>query len=189
MYNVLLCLYFVLRALFGLCVFHLLCFLCMAISYQDFVAKARERFEKRKNRTGGRYQFTEHSRYKMQQYNLSEQRVTRIIRAPKRTEEGIAHETIAVMQPAAIKRDEDGKEKWTQEIWVMFVKQGTKNKEQGSTNNERETDKQGLCSPLPAPCSLRIISAWRYPGMSPKRNPIPEEILRELETGEVFDEE
>ena len=31
---------------------------------------------------------------------------------------------------------------------------------------------------------IRIISAWRYPGMSPKNNPIPEEILREI--GEVI---
>lgn len=36
---------------------------------------------------------------------------------------------------------------------------------------------------------IRIISAWRYPGMSSKRNPIPEEILRELETGETFEDE
>ncbi len=152
--------------------------------------KARERFDKRRAHQGGRYRFTEHSRYKMQQYNLSEQRVTRIIRAPKRTEEGIAQKTIAVMQPGTVKRDALGKETWTQEIWVMFVKQGTTNKEQGARTKERETkDKQGFRSPFPAPCSLKIISAWRYPGMSPKRNPIPEEILRELETGEMIDEE
>jgi len=27
---------------------------------------------------------------------------------------------------------------------------------------------------------LKIISAWRYPGKSPKNNPIPEEILKEI---------
>jgi len=27
---------------------------------------------------------------------------------------------------------------------------------------------------------INIISAWRYPGVSPKRNPIPEEILNEI---------
>lgn len=27
----------------------------------------------------------------------------------------------------------------------------------------------------------RIISAWRYPGQSPKRNPIPKEILEEVQ--------
>lgn len=162
----------------------------MAVSYQDFVKKARERFDKRRAHQSGRYQFTEHSRYKMKQYNLSEQRVTRIIRAPKRTEEGVAHKTIAVMQPGTVKRDAKGKETWTQEIWVMFVKQGAKSNEQGTRNKERKTrDRQDSCSPLSVPCSLRIISAWRYPGMSPKRNPIPEEILRELETGETFEDE
>lgn len=27
---------------------------------------------------------------------------------------------------------------------------------------------------------IRVITAWRYPGESPKRNPIPQEILREI---------
>jgi hypothetical protein len=158
----------------------------MATPYQDFVKKARERFEKRKAHQSGRYQFTEHSRFKMQQYNLSEQRVTRIIRAPKRTEEGIAEKTIAVMQPGGtVKRDAKGKETWTQEIWVMFVRQSAKNSQQ-KTEDTRDNNPRFL---LPAHCSLKIISAWRYPGMSPKRNPIPDEILRELETGEVFEDE
>ena len=145
------------------------------VSYQDFVAKARLRFDKRQANKGGRYQFTEHSRYKMQQYNLSEQRVTRIIRAPKRTEEGIATRTIAVMQPGTVKRDAKGKETWTQEIWVLYQIKNQKSK----IKNES----------LDSQLQLKIISAWRYPGMSPKRNPIPEEILRELETGETFEEE
>ena len=149
----------------------------MSVSYQDFVKKARERFDKRQANTGSRYQFTEHSRYKMQQYNLSEQRVTRIIRAPKRTEEGVAEKTIAVMQPGTIKRDAKGKETWTQEIWVMFVVK--KNQESRIKNQDWGMGSQ----------QLRIISAWRYPGMSPKRNPIPEEILRELETSETFEDE
>ena len=41
------------------------------------------------------------------------------------------------------------------EIWTMFV---TKNKQ------------------------IRIITAWRYPGKSPERDPIPVEILREIKT-------
>ncbi len=160
------------------------------VSYQDFVKKARERFNKRRAHQSGRYQFTEHSRYKMQQYNLSEQRVTRIIRAPKRTEEGIAHNTIAVMQPGTVKRDAKGKETWTQEIWVMFVVK--KNEESRIKNQDGEAN--GILNSQfsirnSANQQIRIVSAWRYPGMSPKRNPIPEEILRELETGETFKEE
>lgn len=157
----------------------------MAVSYRDFVAKARERFDKRKAHQSGRYQFTEHSRYKMKQYNLSEQRVTRIIRAPKRTEEGIAHNTIAVMQPGTVKRDAKGKETWTQEIWVMY----RLCKSKAITNNQNPITKKTQNSEFNQSMQLRIISAWRYPGMSPKRNPIPEEILRELEAGETFEEE
>jgi hypothetical protein len=92
----------------------------MATPYQDFVKKARERFEKRKAHTGGRYQFTEHSRFKMKQYNLSEQRVTRIIRAPKRTEEGIATRTIAVMQPGTLVGANSFVNKDT-EPWTVYV--------------------------------------------------------------------
>lgn len=153
------------------------------VSYQDFVKKARERFDKRQVNARSRYQFTEHSRYKMQQYNLSEQRVTRIIRAPKRTEEGVAEKTIAVMQPGTIKRDAKGKETWTQEIWVMYTTKNYKlrmiDDELKNVNPQSEIRNQ----------QIRIISAWRYPGMSSKRNPIPEEILRELETGETFEDE
>ncbi|MFZ1720218.1 MAG: hypothetical protein WAU28_02590 [Candidatus Moraniibacteriota bacterium] len=160
------------------------------VSYQDFVKKARERFDKRRAHQGGRYQFTEHSRFKMQQYNLSEQRVTRIIRAPKRTEEGIAHKTIAVMQPGTVKRDAKGKETWTQEIWVMYqLRRGEANHKSQITIPKQITNHNSQNPEVNQSTQLRIISAWRYPGMSPKRNPIPEEILRELETGETFDEE
>ena len=156
----------------------------MATSYQDFVAKARARFDKRQAHQGGRYQFTEHSRYKMQQYNLSEQRVTRIIRVPKRTEEGIVSKTIAVMQPGTVKRDAKGKETWTQEIWVMYQIR------RSEANYNPPAERSGFQNPeTNQSVSLKIISAWRYPGMSPKRNPIPDEILRELETGETFEDE
>lgn len=151
----------------------------MPSPYQEFARKARERFlerQKRKANGTGEYAFTAHAQYKMQQYGLSEQRVKNVIRNPRRREEGIVPKTVAVMQPPSVKRDATGKEIWTQEIWVMFQVQSTKNK----------------TSPLVAtPGRLKIISAWRYPGVSPKRNPIPPEILRELEEGstvEVVDE-
>lgn len=60
-------------------------------------------------------QWTAHAKMKMRQYQLSEQRVRRVIHSPKRIEEGIAPDTIAMMSPPSIKND-----KWTQEIWVMF---------------------------------------------------------------------
>ena len=159
--------------------------------YQDFVKKAKVRFAERQQKKAsgtGQYQFTLHAQYKMQQYGLSEQRVRSVIRKPKRREVGIVPRTIAVMQPVSPKKvsgekGQPAKEVWKQEIWVMFQKQSTKNSQQKT--GKISEDSRYL---LTANCCLKIISAWRYPGVSPKRNPIPEEILRELETGEIFEE-
>ncbi len=132
----------------------------------------------------GRYYFTLHSEYKMREYHLSRQRVIRIIRSPKRSEVGIIENTIAVMQPASTKRV-GNKETWTQEIWVMYK----------TGNMKRDMRNKGKLSSVQYPISnitqpeLRIISAWRYPGVSPKRNPIPSDILREIENSEEKDEE
>lgn len=107
--------------------------------------------------------WTSHSKNKMAFYRLSESRVKRVINFPKRIEEGIAENTVALMQPSAVKSKQNspvgvGKriESWTQEIWVMV--QDTKEKR-------------------------KIISAWRYPGMTKPGDPLPEEILNEL----IFD--
>lgn len=96
--------------------------------------------------------WTNHSKIKMKFYGLSESRVKRVLRSPKRIEEGIAENTIALMQPPSVKKRDD-KETWTQEIWVMIQKRGGK---------------------------LRIISAWRYPGKSPEKSPIPKDIINDL---------
>jgi hypothetical protein len=129
----------------------------MASPYQEFLAKARAR--KVSGTTGSGAQllssplvFTKHSEYKMKQYGLSLQKVRGVIRSPKRKEVGIVTSTIAVMQPVSPKKVE-GKDIWKQEIWVLY----------------KEDDG-----------SKKIISAWRYPGVSPKREPIPEDILQEL---------
>ena len=162
----------------------------MSSPYQDFVKKAKERFlekQQRKASGTGAYQFTLHSQYKMQQYGLSEQRVRNVIRNPKRREVGIVPRTVAVMQPVSPKKvsGEKGKsmkEVWKQEIWVMFVRQGSGSRVQGS-------DKRSLSPNSSTLTPLKIISAWRYPGMSPKRDPIPPEILRELEEGSILEAE
>lgn len=90
----------------------------------------------------------------MHQYGLSEARVRRVMHSPKRIEEGIAPKTIAMMQPASIKTVKN-KPAWTQEIWVM-VTQGKSEK--------------------------KVISAWRYPGMTKPGEPLPEEIIREMQS-------
>jgi len=88
-----------------------------------------------------------------------------VVKNPQRTEVGIVKNTIAVMQPASL-RTKDGKRTWSQEIWTMYqIKRKAQNVKLKATGQQR----------------IRLISAWRYPGVSPKRDPIPEEILRELE--------
>jgi len=164
----------------------------MPSPYQVFAEKARERFlerQKKKASGVGTYQFTLHAQYKMKQYGLSAQKVRSVIRNPKRREEGIVPKTVAVMQPVSVKRANDrpsrpgesgrsGGETWKQEIWVLFQIKNQNSKIKNETEDEM---------PLEFPIrytlkakSFKIISAWRYPGISPKRNPIPDEILEEL---------
>jgi hypothetical protein len=104
-----------------------------------------------------KYSWTHHVFGKMRFYGISASRIKRIIRFPKRTEEGIVPGTVAVMQPAGTKR--------YQEIWVMYklAKQATYNKKH-ITNNQK----------------IKIITAWRYPGKSPARDPVPKEIIEEV---------
>lgn len=97
--------------------------------------------------------WTKHSIEKMQFYNLSENRLKRALRNPNRKEEGVAPGTLAIMQRT-------GSKKHPTEIWIMY--QIIKSKTQSQ--------------------KLKVISAWRYPGISPadKKIPIPEDILEEL---------
>lgn len=101
-----------------------------------------------------KYYWTEHVKFKMRFYGLSPQKVLGIISRPQRKEEGIVKNTIAVMKPVS-EKIVNGKKVWKQEIWAMFQK---KVKSKG----------------------IKIISAWRYPGISPQKNPVPAEILEEI---------
>lgn len=124
----------------------------------------------------GRYYFTLHAEYKMREYHLSRQRVIRIIRSPYRREVGIIPNTIAVMQPASTKRV-GNKETWTQELWSLY-----------KVKAEKKLSKTKLEQVLNQ-AELKIISAWRYPGVSPKRDPIPLDILQEIEQQDEENEE
>ncbi len=125
-----------------------------------------------------KYYWTRHSIGKMMQYGLSAQRVIRVIRAPKRIVEGVAKNTIAVMQPASLKKGSDGEKVWTQEIWVMYqIGKNKKNTEKkfSFSGDNIDISKMNLSKP-----QLKIISAWRYPGVSPEGKDLPEEILDEI---------
>lgn len=105
------------------------------------------RFKKPKNT--GEIIWTKHSVEKMWFYNLSENRLKRVLRNPDRKEGGIAPKTLAAMQRT-------GTKKHPTEIWLMY--------------QHKPAEK------------IKIISAWRYPGVSPvgKEIPIPEDIKKAL---------
>jgi len=112
-----------------------------------------------------KYEWTNHVKDKMVYYGISSSLIKRIARFPKRKEEGIAPGTTAVMQPR-------GSGKTSQEIWVMYKELGRRPSSKSQIPNPNFQTKK------------RIISAWRYPGISPvgKKIPIPDEILQELES-------
>ncbi len=93
--------------------------------------------------------WTRHAIEKMKYYGISENKIRNILWRPTRIEEGIAPQTIAIMQSG-------GSQKHPKEIWVMYqtFKRNGKNKK-------------------------RIISTWRYPGISPKGKEIyiPDDVL------------
>ncbi|MFH1769301.1 MAG: hypothetical protein ABH833_01390 [Parcubacteria group bacterium] len=117
-----------------------------------------------------KYQWTNHVKDKMMYYGISVSLVKRIVRHPKRTEEGVALDTIAVMQSGTNKKKPS-------EIWVMY--QDIKRSKGNSPKMNILQSKAFATQP-----KRRIISAWRYPGISPmgKKIPIPDEILQELES-------
>lgn len=126
-----------------------------------------------------KYYWTEHVKFKMKFYGLSAQRVLSVIRSPQRKEEGIVKNTIAVMKPGSIKTTA-GKPVWKQEIWVMYQARGARNIKSQITNPKQITNsKYKIQNTINQ--QIKIISAWRYPGVSPERNPIPPEILAEIE--------
>jgi len=96
--------------------------------------------------------WTLHAKRKMRYYRLSEGRVKRVMKDPDRKELGVAPQTVAVMQKAGTKKNPT-------EIWAMYQK----------VVSQKRT-------------LVKIISAWRYPGISPKGEPppIPEDTLWEL---------
>jgi hypothetical protein len=126
--------------------------------------------------------WTKHSEIKMKQYGLSKNKILNIIRKPERTEEGIVLGTTAMMRtnkvfsnatfkknlrldlkvktsPALLKLR--GVRKAPGEIWLMYKD---------------------------AKDARKIISAWRYPGVTKpgEQVPIPTDIRAYLETSNEF---
>jgi hypothetical protein len=98
----------------------------------------------------GKYIWTRHATAKLRRYGLSASRVIRVIRHPLRIEEGILKGAVAAMQPAGGRR--------YSEIWAMYIPVKSKGRS----------------------LKLKVITAWRYPGRAPERDPVPQEILEEI---------
>lgn len=98
--------------------------------------------------------WTEHAKIKMRQYGLSKSKLLNLLYKPERKERGIADGTTAVMQTKKSYSNAKNK-KPPGEIWLMYE------------------DIKGI---------RKVISAWRYPGISkPGDNiPIPEDIRQYL---------
>lgn len=126
-----------------------------------------------------KFHWTQHSQIKMRQYGLSKQKLLGILHRPERKEKGIVPGTIAVMKtnkvffkPAcrqAGKKQITISKAWQKprrapgEIWLMY-----------KDTNPSTGSVQAI---------KKIISAWRYPGISKpgEEIPIPADIRRELE--------
>ena len=109
-----------------------------------------------------KFYWTRHVADKMRYYGISESLIKRIIRYPKRLEEGVVPDTFAGMTPV-------GSPKRPQEIWAMYSK-----------NSKLKVQNSKFKNPN---SRIIIISAWRYPGISPVREkiPIPQDVLGEIE--------
>ena len=134
------------------------------------------------------YYWTQHAKAKMAYYKLSESRVRRVIKSPLRVEEGIAPDTVAYMQPVSYKT-KNGQKTWNQELWVMVA--AGANKQHITDNLQQEKDvKANNKSKVESSkqdskfkirnSSVRIISAWRYPGMTKPQASLPKAILDEI---------
>jgi len=98
--------------------------------------------------------WTDHAQLKMRQYGLSKSKLLQLLYKPDRKEEGIAPGTTAVMRTN--KAYGNKPKKVNGEIWLMYQ------------------DAKDI---------RKIISAWRYPGVSKpgEKIPIPDDIRQELE--------
>jgi len=130
-------------------------------------------------RTVDKYVWTNHARDKMRFYRLTESRVIRIIRHPVRIEEGVLEGAVACMQPAGsfsassennvfpVRKNSFFKKEKYSEIWAMYVLDGGRESSKSETRNFQKK-------------RIKIITAWRYPGKSPERDPVPAKVLEEV---------
>ena len=127
------------------------------------------RFKEPKNTE--RVKWTQHVKEKMMFYGLSETKIRYVLRRPDRIEEGIALRTTAVMQKTGSKKNPS-------EIWVMYQRKAKSEKRKVKSKEARF---KAQIIKLEREEKIIVISAWRYPGISPQGPPpIPEDIIQEI---------
>ncbi len=155
---------------------------------------------------GDKYLWTLHAQMKMRHYRLTESRVKRVIRHPARVEEGILKNAVAAMQPAEGKKYS---EIWVMYVLLVDAgssalrfrntirpsSDGLAQQEasrSGKAGHHADSPPDGFETATPRPHQssrsggftgrkkIKIITAWRYPGKSPARDPVPQEILKEI---------
>ena len=119
----------------------------------------------------------------MRYYKLSEGLVKRVIRYPQRTEEGILKDAVACMRPAHSTSFTSGGGQalpaGRQAPQAYFTPQQYLQKPSSAqASNKRYSEIWTMYVLMPSK-QIKIITAWRYPGKSPERNPVPQGIIEE----------
>jgi hypothetical protein len=117
------------------------------------------------------FSWTRHIKNKMVFYHLSGAQILRIFRKPDRREEGIAPNTIAVMQR---KQSLGANTPKREELWLMYKMNKPRLSSRATTRDPASRSR------------ITMISAWRYPGTTKpgERPAIPADVLEMIEAGE-----
>jgi len=120
--------------------------------------------------------WTQHSQIKMRQYGLSKQKLLGILAKPERKEKGIVLGTTAVMRTNKTWKPDKSQQSWHFDgpaIIAPKARLGGKPKRAPGEIWIMYRDVKDF---------RRIISAWRYPGVSKPGEsiPIPEDIRQEI---------
>lgn len=129
---------------------------------------------KKNIKNNSKYYWTNHVKEKMSYYGLSDSLIKRVLRFPKRTEEGIAPDTIAVMKTMGSKKN-------PYEAWVMYqVRKKTKKIKDDMVDVLDKLSEKEILDIIKYKPQIVVISAWKYPGITEKKNeiPIPDDVKK-----------
>lgn len=128
--------------------------------------------------------WTEHSKIKMHQYGLSKTKLIHLIYKPERKEKGIVPGTTAVMKTNPIRNNASYKLSISNGTSKIFFKEKEINIKK-AWQQARKAPGEVWLMYKDVKDQRKIISAWRYPGISKPGEaiPIPEDIREEIIKG------